>query len=71
MAWIRLRRGFVSIWHRLTKRSYPKALTIKTIDLPFGIKPNAISSDACWAVSISNNTEIQLWDLSINSETIK
>lgn len=71
MAWIRLRRGFVSIWHRLTKRIYAKALTIKTLDLPFGIKPNAISSDACWAVSISNNTEIRLWDLSINSETIK
>ena len=71
MAWIILRRVFVSIWHRLTKRIYAKALTIKTLDLPFGIKPNEISSDACWAVSISNNTEIQLWDLSINSETIK
>jgi WD40 repeat protein len=71
MAWIIFRRVFVSIGHRLTKRIYAKELTTKTLNLPFGIKPNAISSDACWAVSISNNTEIQLWDLSVNSETIK
>jgi WD40 repeat protein len=71
IAWIYFRRGFVSIWHILTKSIDANALTIKTLDLPFGIKPNAISSDACWAVSISNNTEIQLWDLSVNSETIK
>jgi len=42
-----------------------------SIQLPLRIIPQAISSDNLWAISITNDGGIQLWNLSRMEKTIK
>ena len=53
---------------RKTKRKFMKETSIQ---LPLRIIPQAISSDNLWAISITNDGGIQLWDLSRMEKTIK
>ena len=51
--------------------SESKFLKETSIHLPLGIIPQAISYDNNWAISITNDGGIQLWDLSRMEKTIK
>jgi WD40 repeat protein len=61
------------VQNRLFKHKYSllELQQVKLLNLSFGTKLNAITSDIQWGVSINNNNEIRLWNLSINSEITK
>ncbi|MCL2925368.1 MAG: hypothetical protein MGF17_12310 [Trichodesmium sp. MAG_R04] len=63
-------RSFINFWEDL-KKIKSKFLKETSIHLPLGIIPQAISYDNNWAISITNDGGIQLWDLSRIEKTIK
>jgi hypothetical protein len=65
-----VRDFIIELWDEL-KTLKSKFLKETSIHLPLGIIPQAISYDNNWAISITNDGGIQLWDLSRMEKTIK